>query len=896
MSNWMSDALTHVSAPIGQMLLERDELLCALHDCLNDLGNGRGKVVSFSGEAGIGKTSLVRAFAEAIPEDALILRGGCEDLSTSRPLGPLFDMCGALDDAFFDVLINDQQPAIIANQLLIRLQRSARPVVMIVEDMHWADEATFDLIRMLARRASDLAMLLVLTYRDNEGESAYQISRLLGSISKQDLIHIPLSPLSLGAISEMCGGDREAATKIQKITNGNPFFVTEIIAGGDDLSHALPRSIRDAVWARMAGRSKEQGALLEALSIMPSGSRRELLADIVAPSQLSELDELIFSGMLIADGAIVRFRHELARRAVMERISDERRRQLHRAVAAWLGNSGTANETTTLTQRMHHARAADDGITIVAIAAELSKRTARMGAHKQAAEFLVLALQHVELLSDEAAAQSYESWSYEAGLALQIDDSVIAARHKAIALWQKLNRPEKIGLNYRWLSRLHWYRGEADDAASYIAKAVEILEAIAPCPELGWSYSVRSQWAMLNDKFDQAIGWGNRAITLAKQFGETEIETHALNNIATSMLLSGSEAEGLRLMEQSLSLAKRHDYHEQAARAYTNMAEYAIAVRNLELARHYLDEGIAFDAEHDLDSWLHYLRGCQARYLMMRGQLGEAAALARDVLAVPNQTRVMQLPAQTVLAHVNLRLGLAGAQAELEEALEYALATKEAQRIAPVRIALAEAAWLEGDARKARRHIDAAFAEGGAHEPWDIGMLYCWAYRSGMPLKPLPDNLPLPLRLECEGQAGKAAHLYDEMGMPFDQAIALCSIAKKERSAALKRAHKLLRAMSAEGAYRRLAELAVQSGVALRIDSIRRGPYSNARAHPDGLTRAEQGVLELLRKGSSNAAIARQLDRSIRTVEHHVAAILSKLDLQSRHQLFEVRDISKIDK
>jgi DNA-binding CsgD family transcriptional regulator/tetratricopeptide (TPR) repeat protein len=876
------NALAYV-APIHCDLLERQETLEFIQSCVQKLSAGKGGVVSISGEAGIGKTSIIQALPDLCPEDIKLAVGFCENLTTSRLFGPLFDMCDVLGDELICLLNGATPPGEVASQLLLTLKRSQIPFILVFEDTHWADEATLDLIKVLARRAAFLPILLVLTHRNDEPAGEKNISSLLGSISPRDLTRIALSPLSYDAVAQLVGGHPGQAGKIHAITNGNPFFVKEILAGDSLTKQDLPRSIRDAVWARMENCPIEQRVLLEAISILPGGGERDLIVSLVTEPQAEQIDDLLESGMLVRDGRLIRFRHELARQATVQLISEVRKKHLHIAVGQWLKQSPTAEDLAVIARRLHHADAAGDGATIIEFAPDAAIRISQMGAHKRAAQLLALALRYSDLLTKEAAATLNESWSYESGLAERIDDEVIAARHKAIALWQELGRLDKVGLNHRWLSRLHWYRAESVKAEAHISKSIEVLETIDPGPELAWSYSIRSQWAMLNDQFDDALFWGERAITLAKQFGQTEIYVHALNNMGTSLLLSGKPERGQALMDESLELALHHGYHEQAARVYTNVAEYALSVRDMALAERYLKNGIAFDTLHDLDSWLHYLRGCQAHFLMLCGRFGEAEALAQLIVDLPNQTLVMQLPARIVLVRIQLLMGREGARRLSENLLIDVLKTQEAQRIVPVRLILAEAAWLDGNNQEILNQIGQAMGFGMAQKSWEIAGIFCWSCRAGRTYLPLPDDLPLPARLECEGRISEAADAYANSGMPFEQAVALCSVSGADRSGALLRAHAVFSSIGASAAADRVRMIAETEGIKLNTQE-RRGQYSAARAHPAGLTAKEQQVLDLLRIGASNADIAAKLHRSVRTVEHHVSAVISKLGVRSRQE------------
>jgi len=304
---------------------------------------------------------------------------------------------------------------------------------------------------------------------------------------------------------------------------------------------------------------------------------------------------------------------------------------------------------------------------------------------------------------------------------LRIDESVIAARQRAVALWRELGRLDKVGLNLRWLSRLHWYRGEARQAGDYADEAVRELERLPPGRELAMAYSARSQMHMLHDRTDEAIAWGQRAIALAEQVGDVETRVHALNNVGTALLLSGRPG-GREPMEESLALALKHGFHEHAARVYTNYAEYAVLFKEFDLAERILAEGIAFDTRHDLDAWTHYLVGRQAQLRMEQGRLREAETIAGGVMRLKRLTLVMHLPALTVLGRVRVRLGEPDGVAMLQQALKDALATGEPQYIFPACLALAEAAWLAEDPAACQAQLEQLAALPlDTSDPWELG-------------------------------------------------------------------------------------------------------------------------------------------------------------------------------
>ena len=464
---------------------------------------------------------------------------------------------------------------------------------------------------------------------------------------------------------------------------------------------------------------------------------------------------------------------------------------------------------------------------------------------------------------------------------------MIEARRRAVVLWRELGRMDKVGLNLRWLSRLHWYRGEAQQAGDYADQAVRELESLPPGPELATAYGVRAQLHMLHDRFDEAIAWGRRAIALAERFGEIETRIHALNTVGIALLNSGRPG-GREPMEESLSLALQHGFHEQAARAYTNWGEHAVLFKDFALAERLLAEGIAFDTRHDLDSWTYYLVGRQAQLRLEQGRLREAETIARGVVGLERLTLVMHLPALTVLGKVRLRLGEPDGLTLLEQALQDALATSEPQNIVPVRMALAEAAWLAEDADACRdRLAEIATMDLGNFDPWELGELATWWQRMGMtgPL-PVPTmHVPAPRSTELGGAPLAAAAEWSRMGLPYEAALALMQVRGPQAEAALTEAIATLESIGARPAAMLARRMARRQGVADNLPKVRRGPYAAARRHPLGLTQRELQVLSLIAQGVGNREIARRLVRSPRTIEHHVSALLGKLNATNKMEV-----------
>jgi ATP/maltotriose-dependent transcriptional regulator MalT len=776
-------------------------------------------------------------------------------------------------------------PGRLLPTLLQVLQEAPDATVLVFEDVHWADNATLDLMKYLGRRVSLLRAMLVLSLRSDEVGADHPLAQVLGDLPSGATTRISLQPLSPEAVATLAQRAGHSGIDLHRITAGNPFFVTEILAGSEAEPGRIPASIRDAVWARLARLPAGQRDVLEIMSIVPGNVEPWVIHNLLGEDADDAVESCVARGLLVRDDqAALTFRHELARQATLERLTPSAQKALHGRIEAAMSDSAAAPAIVSLSRRVHHAAGADDGARVLNLAPQAAAQAARLGAHQQAATHLATALRYVAQAPKAVAAQLQEDWAYEAGLALRIDESVIEARQRAIALWRELGRLDKVGLNLRWLSRLHWYRGEARQAEDYADQAVRELESLPPGPELAMAYSTRSQLHMLHDRVDEAVDWGLRAIALAEQLGEIETRVHALNNIGTALLLSGRPG-GRERMEESLTLALQHGFHEQAARAYTNYAEYAVVFKDFALAERILAEGIAFDTKHDLDAWTHYLVGRQAQLRMEQGRLRDAETIACGVVNLERLTLVMRLPALTVLGRVRVRLGETDGPGLLQRALADGLATGEPQNIVPVRLALAEAAWLVEDMRACHAQLDELAAMRlDNFDPWELGELAIWWRRSGM-MQRLPVSMAriaAPRAAELRGDPLTAAAEWTRLHVPYEAALALTQVSGIEAGPAFARAVCILEAIEARAAATMARRLAARLGVAGQLPKARRGPYGIARGHPLGLTQREVEVLDLVARGFSNKEIARHLVRSTRTIENHVSAIIGKLNAANR--------------
>src|SRR5215813_257049 len=230
-------------------LLEREQLLGDLEAILSDVTVGNGRFVLVSGESGIGKTSLVERFTETHQKQARVFWGACDALFTARPLGPLYDMANQSQSRLLALLDEEASRAAIFNAAIGELAHGRAPTIAVIEDVHWADEATLDLIKFLGRRINKTTSMLIVTYRDDEVGPDHPLRLVFGDLPNRSVARIRLVPLSRGAVDTLAERAGRQVDNLFAVTGGNPFFVTEALASKES---GVPVTVFDAVSSRAA--------------------------------------------------------------------------------------------------------------------------------------------------------------------------------------------------------------------------------------------------------------------------------------------------------------------------------------------------------------------------------------------------------------------------------------------------------------------------------------------------------------------------------------------------------------------------------------------------------------------------------------------------------------------
>jgi DNA-binding CsgD family transcriptional regulator/tetratricopeptide (TPR) repeat protein len=846
-------------------ILEREPELARLAAAAREAADGAGSVALVFGEAGIGKSSLVKAMPDRLPHQARILLGQCDDLATRRPLGPFRDLIGSVGAELAQAVMEGGDRHRVYEALQGELSGIPHPAVLVVEDVHWADEASLDALRFLVRRMEQLPAVLVLTYRDDELNREHPLRHLLGQVSRADRVHrLPLARLSRDAVRTLGATSRLDPAQVYEVTSGNPFFVTEVLAAGG--TGGVPPTVVDAVLARLRGLDGPTVDALEQLAVVPSAVERTLVDTLVADG-VAGLAVAEQRGLLAVTPERVTFRHELIRRAVADSLPAARRIDLNRNVLAAL----VALPGSDPARLVHHAAQAGDEDAIARYGPDAARDATAAGSHREAAAHLRLVLRPRHRYAPAELADLLERYAVECYTIADSADAV-AAQCDAVALRRSLGDTLALGADLRWLSRIHWWAGDADAAEEAAREAIAVLERAGDDRLLALALSNTAQLRMLSDRYAEAIAHGERAIELARRADDTAILAHALNNVGTARWRAGVPG-GRRQLEESLDVALAAGEVEHACRSYANIIwtllenlEYTEADRFLPPAMELADR-----AEHL--GFLSYLHVEQAMRRLAAADWDDAEKHAEFGL---HEFVPARCPALTVVARVRVRCGRPGADELLAQAWEIAVRTKELQRTGPVAAARAEAAWLRGDHAATAEAVAGVYAQTRslAHGPYRAELGY-WLAKSGHPV--CVDDGEHPYALQTAGDWRRAADLWQKAGCPYEYAAALAeSPDPADKLTALGE----LDALGAEP----LARLVRTELRRLGVHHIPRGPHAATRSNPAGLTERQLQVVRLLVDGLTNPEIADRLVVSVRTVDNHVRAVLEKLDAPTRRQ------------
>ncbi len=849
-------------------LLERETQLGALAEWAADAAEGRGRLVLVAGEAGVGKSALVEAFQDLNPE-ARWLVGACDGLFTPRPLAPVLDIAEVVGG---DLARLAHTPGAAREQLfsavLRELTSSPGLGVLVVEDVHWADRATLDLLHFLSRRLRGTTVLVLVTYRDDGTEPGPDLRRTLGDlVTRGTTRRLTVPPLTQAAVAELTRASGVGADELYRLTGGNPFFVTEALR---TLAVRVPSTARDAVLSRLVDLGDDARRLLDVAALLGTRVPLDLLTGVAGvPTNDAALDEVLAQGVVRADAQELVFRHEIARLAVADDVPAHRAVEIHRAALAALGPTGDD------ALLAHHAEGAGDARAVLQHAPTAARTASALGAHREAVEQYRRSLRFADDLEPADRAALLDLLAVELGVTDAWEDAR-AVGEEALATWEALGDDLRAGDTLQHLTRAYWRLARGHDSTEASRRSVQLLEPHGATPELARALATAAGNHMTASSHEEALELCRRAADLAHRLDLPDVLSDALDTEACVRAARGEDWHPL--MERSLAIAVEHGLHGQAGRAHANRITLLQGELRLEEAEAAAREGRLYSEEHDVGTYSRCILGARAEVLDLLGRWDAVDAACAELLPLASspENRIQGLLTAGRLAA--RRGDDDGARTLLDEAFASARGSAEPQFLVPARLARAEARWLSGDVDEAAAEVAAVAPAHRSLDAFTRGEAIAWAHRLGV-------------RLEDDVDVAEpwVAHLADPpgavdgwlaVGTPYLAALAGIDAGDEE---SLRRALGLLDDLGAVATARLVRRRLREAGAR----SVPSGARATTRANPHGLTAREQDVLERIAAGLGNAQIAEDLVISPKTVEHHVSSVLAKLGVPDRRSAVE---------
>jgi len=848
-------------------LIERDGFMASLQQHFEDISGGEGHCVFISGEAGIGKTALVKAFCKKQTDECSIYQGACDALFTPRPLAPLYDILWQVNKDRWPASPSSEDRSALFADFFQELSIQKGKLLIVFEDIHWADEGTLDFIRFFVRRIYKLPCLFILTYRDNEIHSIHPLRNVLGQLPPDSFTKLMVTPLSKQAVVEMATQKGYSGEDVYSISGGNPFYVNEILAS---YSPGVPDNIKDSILSVYERQKEGTKNAWQIWSVMPEGLEVDRVAKIKASGEA--IDHCFAISVIIVENGKVVFKHELYRRTIEESLTPFRRMELNKMMLELFLDS--FEEKGEIERILHYAKNANERKLVVKYAPEAAAKAASIGAHMEASKLYLTAIEYFEGNNKNQQAKFYEAYAYECYLSNQIQEA-ITFTEKVLHNSKENADVEKTGDNLRFLSRLWWFDGNRKNAENFACQSIEVLKDQPASVVKAMAFSNMSQLKMLSDEPAECMLWGEKAIAMAKELGNEEILCHALNNVgAVQMFIHSSEQKGITMLQQSLEIALRNNYHEHASRAYTNLASGLVKIKNYDFARKALYDGIHYCEEGDLYSWRFYMLSWKARLNLETGNWIEACSIADNLLKNDNQPAIIKITALIVVAKILMRKGDKDVLTLLLEAKTRSFKTMELQRVIPLMVALLEYEWLTGKTIIEQNDIEQTtvlMQQTGID--LENNEFAFWMKKAGRHFVS-DKEIAEAYDISSAAKALNAASIWEKTGCPYEQALVLFEGQEDDKRKALK----IVQDLDADAVYEKMKQEMRNAG----IKNIPRGIRKSTRSNAALLTYREMDVLRLLKEDMHNKEIAAHLYISAKTVDHHISNILFKLNASSR--------------
>jgi DNA-binding CsgD family transcriptional regulator len=837
------------------VFLEREIELELLGGVLARVEVSGGQVVLVRGEAGIGKSALVKAFVEANGRNAHVYYGVCDDLLIPRALGPFWDI--ARDEPSLVPLLEKGDRTAVMQAAIELLSASLRPNIMVIEDTQWSDEATLDAIRYLGRRIGRTNGMLVLTYRDGMVDFEHPLRGVIGDLPAGNVVRIQLAGLSGSAVRSITDGSGLDPDGVLALTDGNPFFVTEMVAAAGE---SVPRSVQDSVMSRVSRLSPQAREFLKAISVIPQAlSPSDALR--LTGSDDGVIDECVSRGFVERTDRSVSFRHELIRRAIESSLPEGERISANRRVLDELPGDNPS-------VLVHHAREAHDVDRILEFAPLAARRAASVGSHREAVSHFRQLAELTDQIERSELSQILREWARAEFLVANIQKAIELNEH-ALELHRHDGDVTAESQTLTETALYHHNMGHRDQAETLAHLAVEVLGDDPASSDLARALETEAYLQAMANRPRIAQGLVDRTLEVGGEGIDELVLVRSLNHSGVIAAADGY-MKGQAALDAARTRAEAAGMWFEEARALVNFAWLATENRDLTRGSDYAQRTIASCIRHDIPTLESYGSAVYATVLDFMGDWEKAEDLARDQM---DRMPLSRLVANPLIGVLEARTGRPSAHHTLSEAHEAALGVRELQRRGPVVVAAAEHEWITNKAVLSTDEMKDVMSEWlGVGFKWSPGSIARWLWQLGELTEP-PEGIAEPYRLLIEGDPQDAAALWQTIGIPYERALALMHGDLENRIEALE----ILETLGASAVAAKLRSALRDAGVV-----VPRGKSRESRSHAAGLTARQAEVLQLLDEGLTNIEIADRIFVSPRTVESHVSAVLAKLRRSTR--------------
>lgn len=841
---------------------ERSGQLDVLRSALDRARQGTGAILVVEGEEGIGKTSLVREFLRGVETGDQVLVGVCDDMLAPRPLGPFRDM---LRSRGRDTHGGPEAREVVIDSMLDVMSNRLRPAIVIVEDVHWADDGTLDILRFLGRRMSELPAVLVVTYHAGALRGNPHLTRTLGVLDSAmaERIEIPLlSDESVARVAREAGVDPD---EVVGLVAGNPFYLSEVLSSPTD---SVSASVMDAVLAHFGALPDLTRATLEVVSVSPGGVGLDDLDELTGGT-VEHLEPAETARIVQIDKGIVRFRHELVRLSVRESLTESRRIALHRRLASRLVETGADSATI-----VYHAQEGHLPELVLEYGPRACDQAAFVEDHQGVITLAQTTLALGGDLDDEVEARLNAHASY-AYYALNRFSEALESAIAAVRGWRMIEPAgRRLANSLLLLSRMYTMNGNPGDARSAATEALEILESHGKSRDHALAFAMLGNLDAIEAECESALSLCNQALEKAREVGAEDVETHALIYRGLARIGLG-DLGGFDDNTAAIEGAQRLDHGDFLSRAASNRAAALIWLGRHPESLLYLNIADEAASDHGLEHMVFHVAVQRGHVEMFSGDWTSAETRLRECVTTgADPAAVMVLP-WALLGRILLRRGDSEGADLIERAWERAISSRQVYRLAVAGAARIEKGWLEEDTDLMVETADKVLPLARkANLSYLRGEVIRYLQRIGIDVEPEEGCSP-PYAAAIAGDTDLAIELWSTAGNPYQ--LALECLESSDEAVVFSGLRSLddLGATAIAARYRRLLRDRGMVGVP-------RGPRRATKEIAAPLTPRQLEMLEMVSRGLTSPEIADELFLSRRTVDNHIAAVIDRLGAASR--------------